>query len=403
MKQATVAVAGPPLSGVTSLVSVLACRLPGHRVVDAGMLGRDEGVSLVVFVVSAAAPLTGSDAALLDAAARRTDGVVAAISKVDVHRTWSDTLRVNQAALAAHAPRYRGIRWAAVAGAPEVGVPAVDELVAAVEAELSKADLVGRNALRARCSELAVRVADYEREDRRRRARIIELRDQQRVRAQLRGQLGQARVQLTGQARAACVTLRGEFHERSASTRRVEAFRVDVHRRAAELCDELDGAVTCRLVDLGARVRAPENAAAVDLPPIRPPGPENRLSVLAGLGFGLGSAVTLDRLVGEWAPGWGSAVGPGCLAAGAMIGLWVVAMRRTIAMRAALDRWVSEVSVALRASFEERIATRMLAAETALCAGGTPPGAADGVGSGGPPEALIRELARVRRQLGESG
>ena len=44
--------------------------------------------------------------------------------------------------------------------------------------------------------------------------------------------------------------------------------------------------------------------------------------------------------------------------------------RRVLAARAGLDRWIDEVSGALRTAMEERVATRMLAAEVELRAGG---------------------------------
>ncbi len=64
----TILVTGPPLSGVTGVSRGLRNRLGGEcRVVE--RLGPGERAAAVVFVVSAAAPMTDSDAEFLAAAA----------------------------------------------------------------------------------------------------------------------------------------------------------------------------------------------------------------------------------------------------------------------------------------------------------------------------------------------
>ena len=52
--------------------------------------------------------------------------------------------------------------------------------------------------------------------------------------------------------------------------------------------------------------------------------------------------------------------------AGAGVGLmlWVIAARGLLRDRAVLERWVSEVVTALRGTLEERVAARVLAAES---------------------------------------
>ena len=87
-----IAVIGPPLSGATSLAAALRHRLPGASVLESC----DGHVAVAVFVVSAAAPMVGSEVALLEATASRVDAVVAAVSKIDVHRTWRDVLAANR-------------------------------------------------------------------------------------------------------------------------------------------------------------------------------------------------------------------------------------------------------------------------------------------------------------------
>jgi len=61
--------------------------------------------------VAAAAALTESDCALLDAAVEHTDVLVGVVSKIDVHRAWRDVLATNVQTVAAHAPRYGRAPW----------------------------------------------------------------------------------------------------------------------------------------------------------------------------------------------------------------------------------------------------------------------------------------------------
>src|SRR5205807_9943812 len=81
-----VLVTGPWMSGVTGVVAALRDRLPQHKFVESTDLGPGDAPIAVVFVVSAAAPLTESDCVLLDGAAEHTDAVIGVVSKIDVHR-----------------------------------------------------------------------------------------------------------------------------------------------------------------------------------------------------------------------------------------------------------------------------------------------------------------------------
>jgi len=47
--------------------------------------------------------------------------------------------------------------------------------------------------------------------------------------------------------------------------------------------------------------------------------------------------------------------------------VWVVGLRGLLHDRAVLDRWVGDVVNLLRSALEERVSTRVLVAETALC------------------------------------
>ena len=88
--------------------------------------------------------------------------------------------------------------------------------------------------------------------------------------------------------------------------------------------------------------------------------------MILGAGFGLGVALAVTRLFAGLAPGLTVAG----LVVGGLVGLlltvWVVGIRGLLHDRAVLDRWVTDVTTTLRSAMEERVATRVLAAETAL-------------------------------------
>lgn len=140
-----VLVTGPWMAGVTAVAAALQERLPQHKFVESTDLGPGEVPTAVVFVVSAAAHLTPSDCALLDAATEHTDAVVGVVSKIDVHRGWREVLAANRDTLAAHAPRYARVPWVGAAALPDVGEPDVDDLAKTVAAQLDDADLARRN------------------------------------------------------------------------------------------------------------------------------------------------------------------------------------------------------------------------------------------------------------------
>ena len=144
-----VLVAGPWLAGTTSLIAALRERLPEHTFVEADELGASDAPAAVVFAVSAIAPLTESDCALIDVATNDTDLVVGVVSKIDAHRNWREVLAADRALLAEHAPRYEHVQWVGAAAAPDLGEPRVDELVGLLRQRLSDPDVERRNRLRA--------------------------------------------------------------------------------------------------------------------------------------------------------------------------------------------------------------------------------------------------------------
>jgi hypothetical protein len=93
---------------------------------------------------------------------------------------------------------------------------------------------------------------------------------------------------------------------------------------------------------------------------------ETQLTMVLGAGFGFGVALAVTRLFAGLAPGLTIAG----LVAGGLVGLaltvWVVGIRGLLQDRAVLDRWVTDVTATWRAVVEERVATRVLAAEAEL-------------------------------------
>lgn len=389
-----VLVTGPWMAGVTGVVTALHERLPQHKFVESTELGPGDAPAAVVFVVSPAAQLTGSDCALLDAAAEHTDVVVGVVSKIDVHRVWRDVLAANSETLAAHAPRYGQVPWVGAAALPDLGDPIVDDLVETVSAQLAHPDVARRNRLRAwesRLQGVAQRI-DRDADGAGRRARVDALREERsaalRERRQsksersiaLREQIQQARVQLTHFARNRCSSLRGELQQDTTRLSRgdMAGFEGYTRNRAAEVVSEVSEGTATQLADvtraLGVPVAPPavEQLPAVDVPPppLKSRRLENQLIMLLGGGFGLGVAVALAKLLA----GLAHALNIWLVAAGAvvcgLIGLAltfaVVTIRGLLADRALLDRWAGDVTSSLRSVVEEMVATRVLGAESVL-------------------------------------
>lgn len=177
-----------------------------------------------------------------------------------------------------------------------------------------------------------------------------------------RTRVRQARVALAGRIRTRCAALRAELRDDAGSLRRgqTEAFARRAAGRAAALARELQDGVDFDLG--GARVAVPPAAVEVDVPVPRTAALENRLTWLIGAGFGTGATLSAARLLSEVLPA-GGAVAGAAAAVGAATGGAVVRTRRLLCERAAADRWVVELTAALRAALDEHLATRALAAE----------------------------------------
>jgi hypothetical protein len=384
-----VLVTGPWLAGATSLIGALRERMPESTFVEADDLRSGQAPTAVVFVVSADNPMMESDCALVDLATTHTDLVVGVVSKIDAHRKWRDVLTADRAMLARHAPRFAHVPWVGAAAAPDLGAPRVDELIGVLRQRLADPDVERRNRLRAWETRIEAAIARHQSDgagsDRRARVSALRknrddlLRGRRLAKTErtiaLRSQVQQARVQLTHFARNRCTSMRGELAEdvSALGRRKLGQFEPYVRTRVDEVVAEVEEGITAHLADVAAGLQVPAPPAAADPsrpdigpPPLKSRRLETQLMTILGAGFGLGVALVVTRLFAGLAPGLTIAG----LVTGGVVGLlltvWVVGIRGLLHDRAVLDRWVSDVTTALRSAVEERVATRVLVAETAL-------------------------------------
>jgi hypothetical protein len=382
------------------VTQALCDRLDGCAVVEPTGLRSGQIPDVVVFVRSAAAPMSDCDAVLFARAIGRTDAVVGAVTKIDVHRTWRAVLDRNRTSLPSPG---RCRAWVGVAADPQIGPPVVTPLVEAVRAELDSEDRRRRNALRTREWQMQQRIA--ERQEQAARRMVQQARAARRDATRLDVQ--QARRYLAGEARTRSEALRAEAHREAAvaSRRLLNSFDGRLCSRAQQLADDFDTVVAQRVAQISQRA----GMAVPTLPPSPPvrdhlPAPrraalEDRLAVVFGTGFGLGAALTFGRFVAELAPATAPALPVVCGAAGIVLAGWVVRTRQLLTARSMTGSWAAEVAAGLRTVLDERV----LAAESALLAVHI-----GGVGDAAPVLSAredptvgdwIGELARVRAEL----
>ncbi len=277
---------------------------------------------------------------------------------------------------------------------PDLGEPVVDELAQTVSAQLADSAGAGRNRLRAWDSQLQTVAQRIERdaEGAGRQVRVDALREERRAALRqrrqaksertitLRGQIQQARVQLTYFARNRCSSVRSELQEDAAglSRREMAGFEAHARNRAADVIAEVNEGTVTQLADvalvagLPVAVPAVEELPTVDAPPppLKSRRQETWLITLLGAGFGLGVVLTLSRLLA----GLAHRLNPGLLIAGAvvcvLVGLGVAfsvtSIRGLLRDRALLDRWVADLTSSLQSVVEELAATRVLIADSLL-------------------------------------
>jgi hypothetical protein len=386
-RREAVLICGPARAGAGSVAVALRRLRPELEVVEPADLAAGQAPAAVVFVVSAAAQLTGSDCALLDTAAAHTDVVVAVVTKTDAHRDWRDTLAADRVQLKAHRDRYRDTPWVGVAAAPPTGSPRLEELLGILDALLSSSEWSLRNDLRSKEFHIESEICRYRRaaEVPQRRDRLARLRadradvmdrrrrdDAQRG-VQLRRRLRETGAELSYLVAARTAAARSELQRASAELTRaaVPSFANRVGGRVQELTIEVAHACDRRVAGVAAELGLDEPAPLpVDLPdsdtdavPVPAGGLESRLTTLLGAGFGLGFAVTLRRLF-DAVPAGPSPLGAAlCAVSGVLLAGWIVGIRRLLAQRAAHERWVGEMLGRVRLALDRHIATRISHAE----------------------------------------
>lgn len=384
---ATVLVIGPPRAGVTSMAACLRQRMPDVTFVESG--GPAVAPVAVVFVVSAVAPITESDCALAEQAAGSTDAVVAVLAKIDDHRGWREVLTASRERLAGRSARFSSVPWVGAAAAPRLGEPAVDDVVGVLTAMLADPETAWRNTLRGwetgLCAVIAAVRAAVTDPDRRAQVEALGAHRDALVRARrlaaskrsaaARHPIQHARLELMFTARDRCTAMRTELLAAAAEATRAGVVDVvaRVQRRCTEVTAELDELICVRLQELAAELGADPLPAAprdpdhrIGTPPLRRRPLESRLTTVVGAGFGFGVGLVVTRLVTGLAPELtvaGSLVGA---AVGLILTLWVVATRAVLHDRGVLAHWINEAVGTVRTVLEERIATRVLAAEAGL-------------------------------------
>lgn len=341
---ATVLVLGPPLSGVSTAAALLRDRLDGCVVIEPAGLPAGRRPDVVVFLASAAAPMTACERALLMAVADRTDAIVAAVTKVDVHRTWREVLDANRASAQQRLGRRRPVPWVGVAAGTEIGPPIVADLVIEVRRQLARRREQRRNA------------DEHPRAVRSSAGRV---------------HIQQTRIRLAGHARRRCAQLQAELQEGvgAVSLGAAPEFESRAARLAAYVVEEFETVVGQHLQELCAATGIPEVALprmpALQLPRPRDSAAEDRLAAVLGTGFGLGVTLTAGRLMADAIPAGLPAGGvalPVCGAAGVVLTWWVVRTRRLVTLRASMARRAGDVAAGVRSTLDERV----LAIESAL-------------------------------------
>jgi hypothetical protein len=371
------------------MVAALRERLPGQPILEARELGWGEAPVVVVFVISAIAPLSEDDAALFDAATQYTDAVIAVVSKIDWFRNWPAKLAADRSLLQARGPRYDGVVWVGAAAAPAVGEPQLDELVQLLSQRLGDAETHRRNQLRTLQTRLQTSMARYQSEgagqDREARVEALrylredvwDRRDVARAEhlAALNGRIRLAYGQLTEYAGQRCGSVRTELHEdvSTITRRRMRRFEPYVRRRADEVVDEVNEGITDHLADVA-------NELGLSPPPAGPPPlvddvpapvlPSRRLwtglFMLLGALLGASVAVSTSWLIAG--PARVVVIAAGI--AGALVGLLVVTVvlwiRRRRRDRVILHAWVARVTETLLPPLEELVGHRVRAADGAF-------------------------------------
>ena len=108
----------------------------------------------------------------------------------------------------------------------------------------------------------------------------------------------------------------------------------------------------------------------VSPPPLKSRRQETWLMIVLGVGFGLGVALTLSRLMSGLAsrlnPALAVVAALACVAISVALTFVVINIRALLHDRALLDRWAGDVTSSLQSVVEELVATRVLVAESVM-------------------------------------
>lgn len=193
--------------------------------------------------------------------------------------------------------------------------------------------------------------------------------------------LQRVRLDLIGAGRTRAAALRTEL----AATPTIggPAFRQRVHAGLQELFAAADAESARALAAVSGVMTTPWRMPPLPDPSAGSRPDERRLSVVLGVGFGLGVALATMRLVS----GLAGLPEAGAVALGALVGMvltgWVVALRGRLQERAGLDRWATDAITAVRQRAEDELARRYLDAQQQL---GAVPGQITNREIGGPSE-----------------
>ncbi|WP_040793007.1 hypothetical protein [Nocardia paucivorans] len=400
----TVQVIGPDDANTTLLRTELARFEPrvdlSVAVIEPGAIEPAAGAAVVLLLLDAGAVLGEGELAILRRL--RADGVraVVAMNGIHAHQDWRAVLDRDRALLAAagcdHDIVPVSARLASVARTSgdsalldRSGLGLLHARLVALTAETPvpnedrAAAVVARVVAdtRQRILEQQAELGSDTRVNRLReeRMRLLAERDGGRAAAMstLRAQLNLARVDLLtdvgARVRALHTAARAELDRLGRAEQR--GYPAWLQRAVNELTVEVDDDIEQRLVELAVRVDpAAEDSVGVrrDPAPTVGPDPEPRrrgvedhlmIALGASAGVGLGRLVVSPLAL---VPALDVASVPVALLLGAGAAAWVVRARSRLADRNHLRQWVTDVIAGIKAQLEQRAATALVEAETAL-------------------------------------
>lgn len=254
----------------------------GHTEITLAVL---EEADTLVFVTSAAAPLSASELAFLERASRRADAVHLVLTRSDQYPHWEQVLQQDRAAVARSLPHLADAPWYVVPVGPAPGAPDAAAAILALRSALlqTSTDLVaprGDRLLRycdTLLAEEEVRTSVAGRDDEERRRRRVLLDRSRAQAAGLREAAKGFRPKLQAEAARRATRIEAEGRARikdvqlAATGSLAEAKVID----AEELRRDLVARLRAALVDADAELRREVVDAAVSLLPLPTAAPDS--------------------------------------------------------------------------------------------------------------------------------